>query len=745
MDLEEAKVKAGWVLVRERVGFVVDSVLRGYSQIFFSRSRLVGVLLLIATALSPHLMLAGLAAVIVAVAIARLIHLSPDLIRAGLFGYNGLLVGLGGAAMLVPGWTTLGVLVIGVALSVLVTAALHSALGTHSDLPALTLPFLLVLYAVLGAVPALGIEWNLPVGFALQNSHTGFLALVEGYFEALGAIFFEPRFETGLLVCLALLAYSRIAFVFSLVGYVVAAFVAAQVVVATDPTNTMVLHFNGILAAIALGGVWFVPSLSSLLFAAGGALVAALVMLGLLPVLEILRIPPLILPFNLTAILLLYAMRQRMRDTRPKAVDFLLGAPEENLVYFRTRVARFGARYALRFRSPFLGRWVCTQGSNGELTHRGPWRHALDFEVKGTDNKHHSGKGTKLSDYHCYKLPVVAASDGTVAKVVDGVPDNPIGEQNLQQNWGNLVILYHAPWLYSLVCHLSPGSIKVREGEIVRSGQVLGLCGSSGRSPVPHLHFQLQATARVGATTLPVELHNVVTREGAQRLRLHGTLVPERGQEVRHLNPQPDMASLLELRLGEPLLLKSEGSNPMVRTERLEPDIDPMGRLVLRSADRGATLYYEHNADLFTVFDTVGSRRSYLHLVQMALGRVPFELDENLEWTDFLPVRRLLPTGLAPLYDLLSPFVPTFGLEVTYRSHRRGEELIVEGRSVRVKRDGSPWLTTRATLRNGSGIGQIEVCIGQRRHVVVRAVPKDDKSDDGAKGLARTTNRGVSS
>src|SRR5581483_3751312 len=104
-------------------------------------------------------------------------------------------------------------------------------------------------------------------------------------------------------------------------------------------------------------------------------------------------LPLLILPFNLTAFTVLFAMRQRTRDGSPKAVDFAPGTPEANLSYYRTRLARFGLQSAVRFRLPFYGRWTVTQGEGGAHTHKGEWRHALDFEVLGDDGSPHEGAG----------------------------------------------------------------------------------------------------------------------------------------------------------------------------------------------------------------------------------------------------------------------------------------------------------------------------------------------------------------
>ena len=60
--------------------------------------------------------------------------------------------------------------------------------------------------------------------------------------------------------------------------------------------------------------------------------------------------------------------------------------------------------------------------------------------------------------------------------------------------------------LYSKVSHLQKGSISVKAGDNVHYGQVIGKVGNSGRSPYPHLHFQLQATPYIGSKTLKYPL-----------------------------------------------------------------------------------------------------------------------------------------------------------------------------------------------------------------------------------------------
>ena len=456
-----------------------------------------------------------------------------------------------------------------------------------------------------------------------------------------------------------------------------------------------------------------------------------MITVGLLPFLTRNGMPVLILPFNLTVLMLLYAMRQRIRDGRPKSVDFLLGTPEENLSFFRTRLSRFGAHYVARFAAPYLGRWTCTQGVDGETSHQGPWRHAFDFEVLGSDDEPFKEKGRTLSDYHCYRLPVLATADGKVVKVVDGVKDNKLGEVNLDKNWGNLVILLHGPGVYSMVCHLSPESIKVKEGESVSKGDQLGLCGNSGRSPIPHIHFQLQATARVGAPTIHAELHDLIS-EGEGGHVFHRTLVPDKGEQVRNLEPEEDLSRLLTLTYGEELTFALGGETRgggAARTETVVPDIDLYGNLLLRSRGRSTSMVYNRAETHFTVFDTLGRRGSVLHLIQAALARVPFESSDRLTWDDVLPLRHFLPFSLRLALDLVSPFVQRADVSMSYKASRQGKTLEVTGVSRRLGSDGEPLVRTRALLSEARGIEEVELTVRGRTRCAVRVEPetKTDK------------------
>lgn len=697
-----------------RVVAAGESFLRVYAQIVFSRSPAVGLLLLLATAVAPRALVAGAVAVLVATATAILLDLDPEAIRAGDYQYSALLVGLGVGQTYTGGAGVALLLVFAAAISVLVTAALRAWLGSLG-LPVMSIPFVIALTLVLGATGVFGAELRTPSHdtSALAASLPSGLVL---FTRSLGGLFYLPRLDAGAFVLAALVLHSRIAASLAASAFTVVLWLSPRV----TGVPVEALGINAMLAAMALGGVYFVPSTSSFVLALAGATSAVVGAVGLAPAFANVGIPLSILPFNVAVLVMLFALRQRVRDVRPKSVDFLPGTPEENLAYFRTQRSRFEAIHPVAFQLPVRGAWTVTQAEDGDLTHQGAWRHAFDFEVRDADGRFADGDGSTVDRYHCFRLPVLAAAEGTVVAVEDGIRDNAVGEMNLDDNWGNHVILQHGAGLHSLVAHLAHGSVKVQKGQHVQRGDVVGLAGSSGRSPRPHVHFQLQATAMLGAPTMPCRFTDVVTGSSAEA-RVVTSCAPDAGDVVRNLDPSAEIASYLDLEVGSQATFLVGGAR-----ERLISEVDLFGRRVLRSEDRAASLFHGRTDAFFVSYDAVGERESVVHLLRAALPRVPFEEGSSLAFSDHLPARQFRPWLGRVLLDLVSPFVPRDGIEMRLTLRRDGAALVVEGASRRKDRRGEPLVRTKAVLARGVGPLRVEVTVRGKTTIAERVEPSGE-------------------
>jgi murein DD-endopeptidase MepM/ murein hydrolase activator NlpD len=88
----------------------------------------------------------------------------------------------------------------------------------------------------------------------------------------------------------------------------------------------------------------------------------------------------------------------------------------------------------------------------------------------------------------------LAPADGNVTDVITGVRDNVPGSMNPYSALGNAVFIQHSEYEVSILAHLKFGSVKVKVGDKIEKGQLIGLCGNSGNSSEPHLHYHLQNT-----------------------------------------------------------------------------------------------------------------------------------------------------------------------------------------------------------------------------------------------------------
>lgn len=182
-------------------------------------------------------------------------------------------------------------------------------------------------------------------------------------------------------------------------------------------------------------------------------------------------------------------------------------------------------RHRTVFSLPFTGVWRVAWGGDDEahnIHHRVvSQRYAFDFVVTDEQGSTHRGYGVANEDYYCFGREILAPADGLVVDVVTGVRDNLPGSMNPFSAVGNAVVIKHRPHEFSMMAHLKLGSIRVRVGETVKPGQVIGLCGNSGNSSEPHLHFQIMNTPVMqDATSLKCYFQAVtLTRGGRAEVR----------------------------------------------------------------------------------------------------------------------------------------------------------------------------------------------------------------------------------
>ena len=134
------------------------------------------------------------------------------------------------------------------------------------------------------------------------------------------------------------------------------------------------------------------------------------------------------------------------------------------------------------------------QGYESMFSHKG--ERALDFKVK---------TGTK----------VCAARDGVVSGIRKDSDKGGLKPENISD--GNYVTIQHDDGSVAWYWHFRKEGVLVKEGDTVKTGQLIGLSGNTGYSAFPHLHFEVQGHDAAGNyTQLPTRFY---TQKGVIYLR----------------------------------------------------------------------------------------------------------------------------------------------------------------------------------------------------------------------------------
>lgn len=180
---------------------------------------------------------------------------------------------------------------------------------------------------------------------------------------------------------------------------------------------------------------------------------------------------------------------------------------------------------------PFKGILMVSNGGRTPETNnhnrpvdKGPQNmlYAYDFR---TEN---SGKEKGLNEFPIFGKEVLAPGDGVVIQVINGAIDVLPGERDRSVGVGNAIMIDHQNGEYSLLCHFKQDSIKVKVGNKVKQGEVIALCGNTGNTSQPHIHFHLQNNPRLHlGKAIPIQFRKIIVNG-----QLKENYEPIRGDKV---------------------------------------------------------------------------------------------------------------------------------------------------------------------------------------------------------------------
>lgn len=647
----------------------IDAVLHSYSQIFFALNKWFAGIILAITFVDVKLGACGLAAVMLVNALALVGGLNRDHIREGLYGFNALLLGM--ALGYEYAFSTAFVLFFGMAmvLLLLVTAALGSLLGKYK-LPYLSFPFLLTYWLVYLAAGnfsniALNETYIYTANYEVHAATSGVYRLAVSlndlklpafllvYFKTLSATFFQHSVLAGMLLAAGLLFFSRIAFTLSFLGFGSAYLFYNLFGANIADLDYFLVGSNYVFMGIGIGCFYIVPSWKSYLAVVLLAPLILMVYIGSGKVLGVWQLKTYTLPFSLVTILFLFFLHQRWFHRFLQLVTLQYYSGEKTIYKQVVAQERFAHAHLAKVGLPFWGEWQVSQGYDGKITHLGDWSKALDFVITDETRKTFKDPGSAHSDFYCYDKPVVAPLDGYVYEIINNVDENAIGDVNTAQNWGNTIIINHLNGLFSQLSHLRKDSFKVVAGQYVTRGTPLATCGNSGRSPEPHIHFQLQTAPTPGAKTLAYPLAWFIEHTAEGR-RLRTFEVPAENTIISNV----ETCSLLKNALGLTPGMKLKFCNAADESDvhRWEVFTDAWNRTYLWCAETRSTAWFVNDGTLFYCYDFEGDKRSLLFSFYLATYRVLLGYYSDIRTTDSVPLVHFNPPLLRWIQDFFAPF-----------------------------------------------------------------------------------------
>ena len=668
------------------------SIPHAYATVMFSDNLWVGLAMLLLTLVSPIVGMAGLLGLLAGLLSARILGFEGWDSSSGVMAFNSLLIGLAigyyypYAGVLESPLSFAALIILSAIATQLIYAAVNYLTQSWFRMPSMSLAFslsaTLVWYFLVRSGNFTGVGFEKPLLFNIPIELPWFW---RDFFQSLASIAFVPDVFVGIMLAVVLLFISRIGLMLALMGWSIC-YALLQFSAMSTTYGMFFPGFNLILISIAIGSIYLIPSKTSYLLAALGTVIGFVFAYALsgryyypdvMPARTgVLFVPMFALPMNVVVISLIYSLRLRLRQRVAVINDYGILHPEKALEAYISRYQRFSSAGVPQIHLPINGEWKITQSHHGAHTHQLDWAYAWDLEMEDRFGKKYLESEHDLKDYYCFGKPVLAAAAGYVAKVVNSIPDNAIGSINTQDNWGNYVTLSHGYGFYTLYAHLREGSVKLAEGDYVKLGDKLGTVGNSGRSAVPHLHFQAQSGVDAGSPTIFSHIVNYKrqTEDGVHELCSSG--VPGEGEVVSPLVPEKDLAPILQFGYGQKQRYAVQTPHrEWQETWRVDLDLAGTHSLV---SDQGSKLEFSIYNGIYNSLSLSHGRKTALAAFALVASRLPWSESGKLTWKDEPSLSVLMGSFWKNVTLFLIPFFRPIRVNASAELHQRDQKIIVE-------------------------------------------------------------------
>lgn len=647
--------------------FWTDAMLHSYSQIFFSQDKIFALLIMLVSFFNVKIGCCGFLAVVCINIFAFILGLNRHHIQHGIYGFNALLLGLSLGYTYNIGNTFALLFLISILFLLVITVWLEGFFK-KINIPFLVFPFLIVYWIISlssGSFTHVQLDEShiyLANTIALKQHSTYYqlthvldkypmMHIIRVYFRTLNGIFFQDTILGGILLSLGLLYHSRISFSLSIIGFLSAFFFFKLLGADTAFLSYHLLGSNFILMSIAIGCFFVIPNIYSYLIVFALTPVLMLLLFSIQKILFTFQLNAYTVSFSILVTMFIYFLHQRWFNKYLHLVSIQHYSPEKTIYKHISATQRFENVHTLKIQLPFFGKWKVSQGYNGSITHLDDWSKALDFVIVDEDDKTYKHPGISKDDFYCYNKPVLAPADGIVYNIINNVEDNDINNVDTNKNWGNTIILQHGTELYSQISHMKKDSFKVNIGDSITKGTILANCGNSGRSPEPHIHFQLQTTPKVGDKTLSFPIaYFIKNNDNKNELKI--SEIPKENDIITNVETTPLLTNAFHFIPGKKMKFTDE-ENKVIEWEIFT---DAWNRTYIYCHKTQSVAYFINDGTMFYFYDFEGDKNAVLFHFYLGFYRVLLGFYHDIQINDQVPLLHFNNKVISFIQDFIAPF-----------------------------------------------------------------------------------------
>lgn len=640
---------------------------------FFSLNNIFAAIIILVTFFSPTVGLSGFLAVAFINVFAFVMGFNRDEIKTGLFGFNALFLGLSLGYEYTFNITFIVLFITSILILLLITVWLKGLLVIH-NLPFLSFPFIITYWIVsLSASNFSNIQLDEShiytineVAKSQSSSWYQFIHSLDNitlfpfalsFFKTLAGTFFQSSVLGGILISLGLLYSSRISFSLSLIGFYLAYLFYSLFGADVNDLNYNLLGSNFIFLAIAIGCFFLIPNAYSYITVIVLVPILLLILLSIGKVLSVFQLKAYSMSFSIVCTAFLFSLNQRWFHKYLHLVTIQYFSAEKTIYKYLNSIQRFKNEYLYKLALPFSGEWNVSQGYNGKITHLGDWSKALDFVIVDSKNNTYrqpvsAREGFSKDNFYCYNKEILAPYDGYVYDIINTVEDNDIGDVDTEHNWGNTIVINHLNGLFSQISHIKKDSFGVFIGQYITKGTYLATCGNSGRSPEPHIHFQLQTLPTIGAPTLQYPIAYFIERNGAEK-KLKISEVPSEGSFISNVQVNQLLVVGFSFLPGQKIVFKNEKDGKIINWEVFT---DAYNRTYIYCKESNSYAYFVNDGVMLYFTDFEGDKSSVLFHFYLAAYRQLLGYYEDIEITDNVPLIHFNQKWIQFFQDFVAPF-----------------------------------------------------------------------------------------